>query len=116
MVAQFGQAAVESAGMTVEVAMDPRLQQAAEQAVQDGLRAVDKRQGDRGPLFRVPAAKVPQFVAALGRHLAAAAPLPGSLLLPDPGDLAERDRTSPEAAARAARVRTLRQGGVYAGV
>jgi penicillin-binding protein 1A len=116
MVAQFGQAAVESTGMTVEVAMDPRLQQAAEQAVQEGLRAVDKRQGYRGPLFRIPAAKVPDFVAALGRHLAAAAPVPGALLVPDLEDLAERDRASPEAAARAARVRPLVQGGIYGAV
>ncbi len=37
-------------GLTVEVEMDPEKQEAAEKAVFDNLREIDKRQGWRGPL------------------------------------------------------------------
>ena len=116
LVAQFGQSAVETAGMTVEVAMDPRLQGAAEEAVQDSLRAVDKRQGYRGPLFKIDADKVADFVAALGRRVERAAPVPDAVLVADLEGLSARDQLSPEAAARAAQVRPLTPGGIYAGV
>src|SRR6266851_4378345 len=58
LVAQYGDAAVETSGMTVEVAMDPRLQAAADQAVREGLRAVDKRQGWRGAPIRLDASRL----------------------------------------------------------
>ena len=53
LVAQFGDAAVDTAGLTVEVAMDPRLQDAAEVALRENLRAIDKRQGFRGPELKI---------------------------------------------------------------
>lgn len=42
-------------GLTVDVAMDARLQAAAEKAVRENLEAVDRRQGWRGPLARLDA-------------------------------------------------------------
>ena len=68
--AQFGEAAVETSGMTVEVAMDSRLQSAAEVAVQEGLRAVDKRQGWRGAEAKLDPERLDAYRTALGRKLA----------------------------------------------
>src|SRR2546421_4331556 len=73
LIAQFGEAPVETSGMTVEVAMDPRLQSAAENAVQEGLRAVDKRQGWRGPEAKLDADRMDAYRTALGRRLASVA-------------------------------------------
>lgn len=116
LIAQFGQTAVETAGMTVEVSMDARLQAAAEQAVQEGLRAVDKRQGYRGPVAKVARARLAELVAALGKQVERAAPVAGAVLVADLGGLAERGQLQPEAAARAARVRPLAQDRLYTGV
>jgi penicillin-binding protein 1A len=78
LVAQFGDAAVDTAGMTIEVAMDPRLQAAAEVAVQDGLRAVDKRQGWRGPEVKLDPDRLEAYRTALGRKLASVSQTPDS--------------------------------------
>ena len=48
VVAKYGAELVETGGLTIEIAMVPSLQRAAEHALQEGLRAVDKRQGWRG--------------------------------------------------------------------
>ena len=74
LVAQLGDAPVDTAGLTVEVAMDPGLQAAAESAVQEGLRAVDKREGWRGPELKIDSEKLEATRAALGRKLAQVAP------------------------------------------
>src|SRR5581483_6883394 len=73
LVAQFGDAAVDTAGLTVEVAMDPRLQDAAEVALRENLRTIDKRQGWRGPELKIDPARLDAYRAALGRRLAAVA-------------------------------------------
>ena len=70
LVAQFGDAPVDTSGMTIEVAMDPKLQSAAEIAVQEGLRAIDKRQGWRGPELRLDLDRLDAYRSALGRKLA----------------------------------------------
>ncbi len=44
---------VTRGGLTVYAALDARMQKAANEAVQDGLRALDKRQGYRGPVVRL---------------------------------------------------------------
>jgi penicillin-binding protein 1A len=44
---------VTRGGLTVYAALDARLQKAANEAVQKGLRDLDKRQGYRGPLARL---------------------------------------------------------------
>jgi penicillin-binding protein 1A len=74
--AQFGEAAVDTSGMTVEVAMDPHLQSAAEVALREGLRTVDKRQGWRGPEAKLDADRIDAYRTALGRKLASVAQTP----------------------------------------
>ncbi|HTO95634.1 MAG TPA: penicillin-binding transpeptidase domain-containing protein, partial [Myxococcales bacterium] len=76
LVAQFGDAAVDTAGLTVQVAMDPRLQDAAEVALRENLRAIDKRQGWRGPELKIDPARLDAYRAALERRLASVAQAP----------------------------------------
>src|SRR5712671_3571426 len=76
LVAQFGDAAVDTAGMTVEVAMDPRLQDAAEVALRENLRAIDKRQGWRGPEVRLGPERLDAYRTALARRLSSIAQTP----------------------------------------
>ena len=76
LVAQFGDAAVDTAGMTVEVAMDPRLQDAAEVALRENLRAIDKRQGWRGPQVRLGPERLDAYRTALARRLSSIAQTP----------------------------------------
>jgi penicillin-binding protein 1A len=49
LVERYGEKAVMEGGLRVDIAMVPKLQAAAEQAVREGLEAVDRRQGYRGP-------------------------------------------------------------------
>jgi penicillin-binding protein 1A len=55
LVEKYGDDEVSQGGLTIYAALDGRLQVAANQALQSGLRAVDKRQGWRGPLVRLDA-------------------------------------------------------------
>jgi penicillin-binding protein 1A len=143
LVAQFGDAAVESTGMRVEIAMDTRLQAAAESAVQEDLRAVDKRQGWRGPELKLDAGKLDAIRAALGRKLAQVSPPDGGVLVADlapihaaqlrkavgakkkPEEAAAEDADTeeiagdaygPDALARAANVRLLSGNEIYSGI
>ncbi len=116
LVAQYGDAAVETSGMTVEVAMDPRLQAAAEQAVRDGLRAVDKRQGWRGPPIRLDASRLDDFRAALARRYAQIAKGPDSVEAFDLEGISEKEALQPDSFARAARSRPLEQNSIYSGI
>ncbi|MCP3140589.1 penicillin-binding protein 1A [Pyxidicoccus xibeiensis] len=49
LIERYGEQAVMQGGLRVDIAMVPKLQAAAEQAVREGLEAVDRRQGYRGP-------------------------------------------------------------------
>jgi penicillin-binding protein 1A len=49
----YGADAVHRGGLEVRTTLDPRLQAAAETAVREGLREVDKRRGWRGPATRL---------------------------------------------------------------
>ena len=49
LLARYGEAKVLQGGLQVDIAMDPRLQAAAETSVRAALEAVDRRQGYRGP-------------------------------------------------------------------
>ncbi|NVJ21092.1 MULTISPECIES: penicillin-binding protein 1A [Myxococcus] len=49
LIERYGEHAVMEGGLRVDIAMVPKLQVAAEQAVREGLEAVDRRQGYRGP-------------------------------------------------------------------
>jgi penicillin-binding protein 1A len=50
LVTRYGDEAVLTGGLRVDIAMDPKLQVAADEAVRKGLEAVDRRQGYRGAL------------------------------------------------------------------
>ncbi|MFP2912291.1 penicillin-binding protein 1A, partial [Pyxidicoccus sp. 3LFB2] len=49
LIERYGEKAVMEGGLRVDIAMVPKLQAAAELAVREGLEAVDRRQGYRGP-------------------------------------------------------------------
>lgn len=75
LVSRYGDQAVLSGGMRVEIAMDPRLQAAADQAIQEGLEQVDRRMGYRGPVgqlepdrFQVLKALVQKRIAEAGKR------------------------------------------------
>jgi penicillin-binding protein 1A len=53
LVARYGEHAVLEEGLRVHIAMEPKLQGVAEAAVREGLEAVDRRQGYRGPVGAV---------------------------------------------------------------
>jgi penicillin-binding protein 1A len=145
LVAQFGEAPVDTSGMTVEVAMDPRLQAAAEAALQEGLRIVDKRQGWRGPEIRLDADRVEAYRTALGRRLSSVAQTADEVWVldlegihsaavrkftgkqpakkrddADDSDIAAEEMpagsNAPDVIARAAKARTLVQDAVYSGI
>ncbi|MGQ0504133.1 MAG: penicillin-binding protein 1A [Myxococcaceae bacterium] len=61
LVARYGEKALYEDGMRVEIAMDTKLQQLADDAVRDGLESVDRRMGFNGPLGK----KTPEEFAAL---------------------------------------------------
>lgn len=65
LVARYGDEEVNQGGLKVYAALDGKLQNAANAAVQNGLRAVDKRQGWRGPVVRLDPDEAKQFLAAL---------------------------------------------------
>jgi penicillin-binding protein 1A len=50
-------------GLRVYTAVNPELQRAAEEAVHDGLRELDHRQGFRGPIHHIEPKKVDAFLA-----------------------------------------------------
>jgi penicillin-binding protein 1A len=56
---------VARGGLTVYAALDARLQKAANEAVQAGLRDLDKRQGYRGPLVRLDPDEAKELLARL---------------------------------------------------
>lgn len=65
LVERYGEEEVNQGGLKVYAALDARLQVAATRAVQEGLRAVDKRQGWRGPVARLDPDEVKLFTEAL---------------------------------------------------
>jgi penicillin-binding protein 1A len=56
---ELGGDAVLRGGLTIETTLDPELQEAAVQAVQNGLTALDRRQGYRGPLRQLASSEIP---------------------------------------------------------
>jgi penicillin-binding protein 1A len=91
LVERYGLDRVETEGLLVEVAMDPAMQKAAEDGLEAALRAVDKRQGWRGPLDHL---DEPQVAAALPlwkERLKATRAKPGELLVWDLGHVSAED-------------------------
>jgi len=117
---KYGAERVETDGLVVQVAMDPRLQRYAELALEGGLRAVDRRQGWRGPLFHLEPARRQSALLLWRRQLESVDPGPGEVMVWDlgrvdpesiePGEHQERD------IARMARARPLAVGDTYAGL
>jgi penicillin-binding protein 1A len=132
---RYGEKAVLEGGLRVEIAMVPKLQAVAEEAVRSGLEAVDRRQGYRGPLGMMETTRyerlkglIAQRIEEAGRRqkdaeyvadlapLAKAAQEPGST---DEGAEEQRPELTPEgeappsteeALARSVPLRPLRDG------
>jgi penicillin-binding protein 1A len=117
---KYGAEVVETQGLQVDVAMDPLLQRYAEAALEAGLRAVDKRQGWRGPLLHLDAKQVEAALPFWRARLARAEPRPGQLLVWDLGRVNAKeidpDEAEEKGVGRMARPRPLEAGEVYAGL
>ena len=50
LIKQFGESSLYDGGLSVRTTLDPFLQQIADNALERGLEALDRRQGWRGPL------------------------------------------------------------------
>lgn len=72
LVARYGETTVLEKGLRVQIAMDPKLQAAAEASLKDGLEAVDRRQGYRGPVGKVDAQRFQDLRPLLVQRLAEA--------------------------------------------
>lgn len=72
LVARYGEKAVLEGGLRVQIAMDPKLQAAAEASVRAGLELVDQRHGYRGPVGAVDKARFEALRPLLEQRLAEA--------------------------------------------
>jgi penicillin-binding protein 1A len=70
------EAALETLGATVRTTLDPTLQADAQKALQNGLRAVDKRHGIGRPVRTIKPDKIDAEIARLARKLARGGPAP----------------------------------------
>lgn len=120
---KYGKDRVETDGLTVQVAMDPRLQRYAELALSSGLRAVDRRQGWRGPVLHLEPAQREAALPVWRRALESVDPAPGEVLVWDLGrvnpELIEPDEGQEQQekdVARMARARPLQVGDTYSGL
>ena len=119
---RYGAEVVETEGLQVDVAMDPVLQRYAEAALEAGLRAVDKRQGWRGPVLHLEKGQVQAALPLWRERLGRADPRPGHVVVwdlsrvnpkeIDPDDAEEQG----QGIARMARPRLLETGEIYAGL
>ena len=91
---KYGAERVESDGLLVDVAMDPAMQKAAEDALEAQLRVVDKRQGWRGAPFHLDAAQVRAALPVWRERLQAVEARPGEVVV---WDLARAPRDEDEA-------------------
>jgi penicillin-binding protein 1A len=100
LVARFGDQAVLEGGLRVDVAMNPKLQAAAEKALRDGLETVDRRMGYRGPLAQLPPERFAQLKTLIERRIAEAGKrAPDQVTVADLGPLAEALAGEPRASA-----------------
>jgi penicillin-binding protein 1A len=116
--ARYGAEEVETGGLIVEVAMDLATQRYAEAALEADLRAVDRRQGYRGPLSHLTAEQVAAALPGWRRRLAEGSSVKGPVLVwdlsgVDPEDLEPGEAGQAEAR-RLIRLRPLAAGEVYA--
>ncbi len=117
---RYGAEVVETQGLEVHVAMEPLLQRYAEAALEAGLRAVDKRQGFRGPLLHLDKPQVEAALPLWRARLAHADPRAGQVLVWDLGRVNAKeidpDEAEEKGVGRMARPRPLQAGDVYAGL
>ncbi|HYH97379.1 PBP1A family penicillin-binding protein [Hyalangium sp.] len=69
LIERYGEKAALEAGLRVEIAMEPKLQAVAEEAVRTGLEAVDRRQGYRGPLGTVEAERFERLKGLIAHRI-----------------------------------------------
>ncbi|HEY6101541.1 MAG TPA: penicillin-binding transpeptidase domain-containing protein, partial [Anaeromyxobacter sp.] len=117
---RYGAEAVETEGLQVDAAMDPLLQRYAEAALQAGLRAVDKRQGWRGPLLHLEKAQLDAALPLWRERIARADARTGQVFVWDlsrvnPKNIDPEDAEE-QGVARMARARVLDTGEIYAGL
>jgi len=114
-------------GLRIYSTLDSRMQVAAQEALREGLREIDKRQGYRGPLLRLELDEMKPFIEklrdAFDRHHAAALAKAGAdaqLLGRPVWDLSALDPKrvieKPKSAAEAVPTRTLREKLIIAGL
>jgi penicillin-binding protein 1A len=118
---KYGAERVATDGLVVQIAMDPRLQRYAELAIQAGLRAVDRRQGWRGPIAHLEPAQLDAALPLWRAALESVEPRPGEVTVwdlgkVDPELLAPGEEAPDRDVARMARARVLAAGDVYAGL
>jgi penicillin-binding protein 1A len=117
---RYGAEAVETQGLQVDVGMDPLLQRYAEAALEAGLRAVDRRQGFRGPLLHLDEDRLEAAVAPWRERLARTEPKPGQIYVWDLGRVNPKEidpeDSDEKGIARMARPRLLDAGEIYAGL
>ncbi len=77
---QYGPGALYRQGLQIHTAVDLDLQATARSAVDNGLRALDKRQGFRGPSARIPAEERDRFLARLAEAQPEGFPAPGMIV------------------------------------
>ena len=116
---RYGADRVDTDGLVVKVAMDPLAQRQAEAALEADLRAVDRRQGWRGPLLTLTREQLEVALPAWRERLAASAARGGELLVwdlasVDPEELEPRPEGSEADLRKMIRVRPLAADGLYA--
>jgi penicillin-binding protein 1A len=118
---RYGAETVETEGLQVDVAMDPLLQRYAEAALEAGLRAVDRRQGWRGPIVHLDKSRVDAAMPLWREKLSHVDPRAGEVYVWDlasvnPDDIEPGEEENEKDVARMARARRLDAGEVYAGL
>ncbi|WP_242361744.1 penicillin-binding protein 1A [Anaeromyxobacter sp. SG17] len=117
---KYGAEVVETQGLQVDVAMDAGMQRAAEKALEGALRAVDKRQGWRGPIVHLEPKQVEAAMPLWRERLAGTRARPDQVFVWDlasvnPEDIEPAEEQEKDVA-RMARARLLETGEVYAGL
>ena len=111
---------VETDGLEVDVAMDPALQKAAEDAVEAQLRAVDKRQGWRGAVAHLDPQQLEAAMPLWKERLKTAQAGPGEVVVWDLGrvspDEVEAGAENQGDVRRMLSVKPLRAGRLYTGL
>lgn len=74
LIAEKGEAALDTLGAKVRTTVDPSLQAAAQKALQTGLRGVDKRHGVGRPIRTLKADKIESTIAGLAKRLPSGGP------------------------------------------